>query len=484
MTAGRASRHRRERVGLRLGACLLGFVAACQAAVVARAESPAPPETVVVVEPSDAQERVATLPIDLPATLALAGAQSPEIQRARLQIAESRGRLEQTRARFFPWVEPTVGYRRHEGRLQDVVGTLIDTDKQAYDVGAAVVAEIDFGRAIFDALAARRRLEAARHASEAERQATLARAAGAYLELARAEGAVRVAEESERIALDYAGQLERAADIGLAFRGDVHRARVRVERNRQLLATARGDRRVAAARLAETLDLDPAVDLHVTAPELAVWQLVDPSAQTEAALIERALARRPEAAGTRSSREAAVADHDAARLGPWLPTLGARARFYGLGGGEGDAVGRFGDGQDYGLDLRWRIGPGGLLDPTRDRAAAARAQLAELDHGRTLDRIRREVVEALARARTLADQYAMGERMLEAAEEALRLSRERRAFGIGAVLETLAAEEELTRARLDFVALVAELNRAQLELQRAIGEAPASESGSDVIPRS
>jgi outer membrane protein TolC len=77
----------------------------------------------------------------------------------------------------------------------------------------------------------------------------------------------------------------------------------------------------------------------------------------------------------------------------------------------------------------------------------------------------------------------MAERMLEAAEETLRMSRERRTFGVGSVLETLSAEEELTRARLDFVALVAEANRAQLVLQRAIGGAPEKESGSDVMPR-
>ena len=59
-----------------------------------------------------------------------------------------------------------------------------------------------------------------------------------------------------------------------------------------------------------------------------------------------------------------------------------------------------------------------------------------------------------------------------------------KAYGVGSVLETLAAEEDLTRARLDYVGLVAEANAAQLELQRAIGADPEKQSGSDVIPRS
>lgn len=424
-----------------------------------------------------------SLPIDWPTALALAGGQGIEIERARLRTAESRALHEQTRARFFPWIEPAVGYRRHEGRLQDVVGEILDTDKQVYDVGAALVAEIDFGKALFENLAARRRLRAAEHASETQRRLSLARAGARYLELARAEGADQVARESVRIAEDYAGQLERAIAIGIAFQGDLQRARVRVERNKQLGSRAQVDRRVAAARLAETLDLDPAIDLRLATPELAVWELFDPHAHTETELLRLALERRPELKGATASLAAAQAEHDAARLGPWLPALAARANFYGLGGGENDALGRFGDGRDYGVGLRWRIGPGGLFDTSRSEGAAARAGLATLDRKEAALRIKTEVVLAFARARALTEQLSMAERMLEAAEETLRLSRERRAFGVGSVLETLAAEEELTRARLDFVGLVAEANAAQLELQRAVGEVPENRSGSDDIPR-
>lgn len=450
-------------------AVAMGLLAASPR-VVAAEEGAGAEQEVLDVSPDRASET--SLPIDLPTTLALAGAQGIEVELARARTAESRAVHEKTRARFFPWIEPTVGYRRHEGHLQDVVGQILDTDKQVYDVGAALVIEVDLGKALFDTLAARQRVSVSEHMDDVQRRESIAIAASRYLELARAEASVEVADESVRIAEDYAGQLERAVAIGIAFQGDAHRARARVERNRQLSSRAGVDRRVAAAHLAEILDLDPAIDLHVTTPELAVWELVDARGSQEL-LVRTALEQRPELQAGAANARAAAAEHAAARLGPWLPTLGGRAAFYGLGGGQGDALGRFGDGRDYALGLRWRVGPGGLFDGSRNRETAAREHQVALERRRTLERVTREVVEAHTRARALGDQRQMAERMLESAEATLRLSRERRAFGVGSVLETLDAEEELTRARLDFVGLVAEANRAQLELQRAIGADPA-----------
>ena len=50
---------------------------------------------------------------------------------------------------------------------------------------------------------------------------------------------------------------------------------------------------------------------------------------------------------------------------------------------------------------------------------------------------------------------------------------ERKSFGLGAVLETVQAEQDLTRARLDFLARVAEHNQVQFQLLRTLGEMEA-----------
>ena len=59
--------------------------------------------------------------------------------------------------------------------------------------------------------------------------------------------------------------------------------------------------------------------------------------------------------------------------------------------------------------------------------------------------------------------------MLNAAGRTLELARERRAFAVGEVLESILAEQELSRARLDYLTILTGHNRAQFLLRRAIG---------------
>jgi outer membrane protein TolC len=58
---------------------------------------------------------------------------------------------------------------------------------------------------------------------------------------------------------------------------------------------------------------------------------------------------------------------------------------------------------------------------------------------------------------------------LSSADESLRLTRQRKEFGVGAVLENIQAEQDLTRARNDYVASIAEYDKAQYALRHAIG---------------
>jgi outer membrane protein TolC len=145
-----------------------------------------------------------------------------------------------------------------------------------------------------------------------------------------------------------------------------------------------------------------------------------------------------------------------------------------LGGGVNHDTGSFDRAEDYFVGLSWRIGPGGLFDADRTRAATTRMQVAELQGERTRHDIERQVIEAHARVHSLADQLGMAQRALTAAEQLLKLSRERKAFGAAAVLETIQAEQELTRARLDYFTTLAVHNRAQFSLWRAVGEPPGT----------
>ncbi len=415
-----------------------------------------------------AQTNNASFPIDLPTALKLAGAQNLDVQIARERVKEAKAQHEQARMQFFPWISPGVGYKRHDGNIQDVAGNIFDASKQSYNVGASLNAQLDLGDAIYKSLVARQLARAAEEAAEARRQETVFGAAAGYLELARAKSAVGVALESVRLADDYAQQLLRAVEAGIAFKGDAFRAQVQVEKNQITLRQAQEQQRVASARLAQTLRLQPSTVLAPEETELAPLTLMETNAALDT-LMGRAMTSRPELRQFDAQAQAAKKASDGAQYGPLIPTIGAQAYLGGLGGGRNGSLSHFDDTQDYLLGLSWKIGPGGLFDRSRIRAADARMRSGELELAKVRDEVGRQVVEAHTRVYSLSDQLAMSKRALAAAEQLFKLTRERKQFGVGVVLEDILAEQDLTRARLDYLNAVAEFDKAQFALQRAVG---------------
>ena len=89
---------------------------------------------------------------------------------------------------------------------------------------------------------------------------------------------------------------------------------------------------------------------------------------------------------------------------------------------------------------------------------------------KTRDQIAGQVVEAFARMQSIKDQIESARRALGAAEGGLVLAQQRREFAVGIVLENILAEQDLTRARFEFLKVVAEFNKAQYTLKRAVGK--------------
>jgi outer membrane protein TolC len=409
--------------------------------------------------------------IDLATALRLAGASNLEVQIAREKVAEARAAGDSARSRFLPWLAPAIVLRRHDENIQAVNGPILNADKQSLAANVTLQAQLDLGETYYQNLVARQQVRTSEAALAGRTREATFRAASGYFELARARAAVAAADEAAKIAGRHAEQITATGDAGITFQGDV--ARVRAARERAALAVVRlrAEQRIAAARLAELLRLDPAVDLIPADAELEPLTLMA-TAESAGPLVVKALAVRPELDEAAGRLEAARALRRGATLAPLIPTIGAQATLGGLGGGPaGSSVTRdWGYSGDYGIGLSWRVGPGGLLDTNRQRETVARERQVGLEQERVRDSIRRQVVEQHTRVRSLAAQVDLARQALAAADQTARLSRQRRETGVSAVLEDLQAEEELARARRDYLATVADYNQAQYALKYAVGE--------------
>lgn len=408
-------------------------------------------------------------PINLAAVMRIAGADNIDIQLAQQKFVEAQANHRQALAQFFPYLTPGLAYKRHDGNLQNVEGDILDVHKHSLTLGVNVIAQLELGESIYKSMVAARLVTAAEFAAESQRQESVFQAVSAFLELVRANAAVKVAQESLKIADDYASQVEQAVGAGLAFKGDQFRSKAQAEKNRGLLRQAQEQRRIAAARLATVLRMSPTIDLHPEGGEPSPISLID-RGENIGSLVGNALANRPEIRQSSAEREAAAKARSGAIYGPLIPSVRAEYFYGGLGGERYDnGPSHFNDSHDFGVGLSWRIGPGGIGDFPRIDASTARLRFAELSGERQELEVKRQVVEAHARVQSNGDQLTSAREALAASEQALTLARQRQQFGVGEVLENIQAEQDLTRARLDYLSVVTEYNRAQFALRRAIG---------------
>src|SRR5207245_1454096 len=133
-------------------------------------------------------------------------------------------------------------------------------------------------------------------------------------------------------------------------------------------------------------------------------------------LVPAARSLRPELKQSQALVEAARENKNGAVYGPLIPSIGASAFGGGLGGGKNGDTGNFGEQEDYFVGVGWRIGPGGLFDFGRQRAAKARLNSTRIGAGKLHDEVVRQVVEAFTRLQSQSEQINMARRGLNAAE--------------------------------------------------------------------
>ncbi len=419
--------------------------------------------------------RAESQPITLATTLRLAGAQNLSLALARERIHEARNLLQQDRQTLFPWVAPGIGYKRHDGNLQDVVGNVFDASKQSGTAALTLQGQLDLGDSIYRILVARQVVRASEASEAGQHRDLLRQAATAYTELSRAAAALLAADESVRIADEFLRQIKEAVDAGIAFAGDAPRAEVQRDHNESLRLRAREEIRLASVRLAQLLRLPLTLELEPTLSEFVPVVLIDSNRALDS-LMATALARRPELTQNDALLAAARAKRDGVTQGPWMPTVGAQAALGGLAGGRNGDFHHGDDFQDYSFSLAWRLGPGGLGDRARIRTAESRLRQAELGREQARDEIAREVIVARTRTETATAQLAVASRTLMTARRLLELTQSRREFGVGEVLEAVEAERELTRAQTEHLRAIGDHNRSQWELWNAVGDEEPKET--------
>jgi outer membrane protein TolC len=434
----------------------------------------------------DAQVPVG-LSINLATALQLAGVRPLDIEAALVQIQQALAEQLQARALWIPSINGGVDYFRHDGVAQNLFnGENFRKGRQSFFVGGGPSLAVGLTDAIFNPLAARRIVAARQADLQAARNDVLFTVSQAYFELQSARGrlmGVSAALVRAELLVNFARGLAPSLIAPL----EINRAQAELQSLRQSQQVAIRDWRVASARLAEVLLLDPNTLLEPVEPPFLQVTLL-PCNQSPEDLVPLALYNRPEIASRRELIGAAEQLLRREKNRPFLPSLfvlnpataSALLTAGNLSSGPNGTLNTNGSRLDIELAAVWQLQNGGVGNIGRIRQQRAERDLASIEFTRAVFRVKSEVAQALARLQTArvrvvetdegvrqaiesADKNFIGLReTTRPAGELLRL--------IVRPQEVVAAIIALDTAYAQYAPAVAEYNTAQFELYRALGQ--------------
>ncbi len=433
----------------------------------------------------ETEEANGRMPIDLATALRLAQARTIDVQVAAERTRLAKAQLQRARVAWLPNIVWGFDYARHDGRIQDIVGNALTTDRSSMMFGFGPTAVFSTSDALFAPLAAKQVVKS-RAAGERVAAADSALAvAESYFNIQQARGDLAGSVESVRLATDLVRRAERLAQ-GLAQPVEVNRARTELAADGQALETAQENWLTNSAELSRLIRLDPtAVIEPVEPPQLRV-EYIDPTLTVDA-LIPIGLTNRPELAEQQALVKATLARLRQERLRPLMPSVllqGNATNPAGTFSGGSFAAGTNGNLSDFGgrysfdVQLIWRLDNLGLGNRAATRERRSENQLALLELFRVQDRIAAEVARAYAQSTHAARRVALAESGLKDALETVTknlegLSQTRRIGNVLVLvfrpLEVVAAIQALDQAYRDYYGAIADANRAQFRLFRALG---------------
>jgi outer membrane protein TolC len=262
---------------------------------------------------------------------------------------------------------------------------------------------------------------------------------------------------------------KRRFEAGTAPRFNVLRAEVELANAKPRLIKARNALRIGKNRLATLLGwnipTDAGGDLPLT---LADTLQAEPFSVDLSAALLKAMERRPELAALRTQEK--IRDEDIRRArADYYPQIAASAGWRWQNKTFTGRVTDYVDGWVVGGQADWSIWDFGLTQG-KVSSAKARREKARLEVDDTGRKIELEVRTTHSTFLEAKDVLESQQKVIEQAEEALRLARARTDAGSGTQLDVLSAQTALTEARTTFSQALRDYAVAQARLERAMGE--------------
>lgn len=446
--------------------------------------------------------------IDLRSAFRLAGVENPEIFLARQRVLEAVALRQLAAAQFLPNINMGGSYDAHIGVLQQSNGHMLKVNRDSLYVGlganAVAAGTVNIpgiqwwnnpSTVIFNALISRQRERIAIADNIAVRNDVLLRVASDYVELLRAEGKLVIALQNRFDTSQVARITAAYAQTGQGTAADADRAATDLSLRDDQILQAQNDVLVASARLAEQLNLDPAVRLHAIDGWVVPAPIVPPVVPLPE-LLGIALMQRPELTARRAAIAAALLALRQAKVLPFSPNMMLGYSYGSFGGGSnlvaqpggylgqtGSRFGEFSGRQDTDIILYWTAQNMGVGNLALIRIAGSNVASANLEQLVVLNQVRDQVATAFADTQARYALIGVTENAVRTSSEGFQEDLTRIRGAEGRPIEVLDSVRLLTDARYRYLAAICDYNRAQFALYVALGQPPADQLARPIPPK-
>ena len=427
-----------------------------------------------------------TYPIDLSNALGIGGADSLQIRLARTRLFEAQADHLAAKTLWLPSLRLGVGYNKHDGRLQETEGNVLEINRNSLfyggglGLGGAPLAagaggpprlfvNLSMADAIFKPRAACQEVASFSAAARAAQNDALTQIAVAYHSLVEAYGLMAATQDAESLARKMVAQIEKFERQGFSSQTEISRAQVNLAKWQRAAIDAERLATVRSAELARQLRLPPQVQLAPVEEFVLPVDYVDSSTDVDA-LIAVGLGSRPEVSQFAAAREAACWRVTEEKWRPWIPNVQVGASGGGFGGGPSTTFPSAAGRSDVDLLAVWELqnmGAGNVA-LQRQRRGQLHQRVLELEAIR--DRIAAEVVAAAADVDGYRRQVEIARDAIAVAQQSYELNDQRIRESEGLPIELLQSIAALAEAQTAYAKAAASYNQAQYRLMGAMGE--------------
>jgi outer membrane protein TolC len=410
-------------------------------------------------------------PLSLADAINLALFQSPAILRAQKDLEASRGIVVQTRAIALPTVAVGGSYARAQRTDVDV----FTGPRFTFGTPQNWSSQVKLLQSLYEG---GRMLSALRAADLTKQQSLLTYQTAvadtvlnvqlAYYDVLLAAQQIIVQEASVDLLTNELSDTTRRFEAGTVPRFNVLRAEVELANARPKLINARNSFRISKNNLANLLGLNvPAgtfEDIPLNLSDKLEAEALDLELPRAVSL---ALEKRTELGSLRKAEALRKEDVVNARAG-YKPTLQGYVGYDIHNSMLSSDLAMTDHGWIAGVQLSWNLFDG-LRTQGRVREAAANYEKAGIDLDDKSRGIELEVRTAYSNFIEAREVLESQKKVVEEAEEALRLARARSEDGTGTQLDVLSAQTALTEARSTQIQALHDYETARAKLQRAVG---------------